>query len=78
MFADFFLDGAWDYQVFENNLAFSEQDFIGRSLSASYAPKESAPVYEEYVSELKKLFAIHSRNGLLDMPNVTESYVGTV
>lgn len=73
-----FFGGKMETRVFQNPLYFDEQSFIGRNLSSSYAPKETDEVFNDYVRELKALFAEYSENGLLTMSNFTESYVGTL
>lgn len=77
-FADFFKDGLYDCVVFQNDLMFDLNGFIGRSLSASYAPKEGADHYEPYVSGLKQLFELYGDSGSLRMPNLTRTYIGCV
>lgn len=76
-FGDFF-DGEHDTKVFENNISFDEEGFIGRNLSASYALKANDPEYQEYVDALRALFAKHSDAGRVIMPNFTRSYIGRV
>lgn len=74
---DFFA-GGYEIKIFENNLIFDEQGFIGRNLSASYALKESDNNYRSYIAELKALFDKYGDNRQLVMPNLTRSYVGMV
>jgi SAM-dependent methyltransferase len=77
-YAEFFEDGICDYQVFQNDLMFDLNGFIGRSLSASYAPQAGAENYESYVSGLILLFDRYSNSGCLRMPNLTRAYTGGV
>ncbi|MCL2517438.1 MAG: class I SAM-dependent methyltransferase [Oscillospiraceae bacterium] len=76
-YSDFF-DGEYESKVFNNDLKFGEQGFIGRNLSASYSLKEGEENYSEYIIELKTLFAKYCRNSFVVMPNFTRSYVGVV
>ncbi|MCL2702178.1 MAG: class I SAM-dependent methyltransferase [Defluviitaleaceae bacterium] len=76
-FNDFFVNG-YEAKVFENGLEYTEQGFIGRNLSASYALKEDNPRYADYIRELKAVFANHSKDGILVMPNQTHSFTGNV
>jgi len=76
-FADFF-EGAYETKIFSNDTSCGEQGFIGRNLSASYAPKESDADYQAYVAELRALFAKYSKNGTLRTPNFTRSYAGHI
>lgn len=77
-FSDFFRNGACDCREFRYDLVFQEESFIGRNLSASYAPGKSDENYQMYLSELKQLFAKYSRQGTLLMPNITRCFVGIV
>jgi SAM-dependent methyltransferase len=77
-YSDFFKDGICDYKVFQNDLTFDLEGFIGRSMSASYAPKPGTESYEPYVSQLKQLFEKYGSSGRLRMPNLTRAYIGTV
>lgn len=74
-FLEFFSD-KYIKKVFSNPLKFTEEGFIGRNLSASYALKADHSNYQAYVSELKKSFEKYSENGVLTMPNLTQVYVG--
>lgn len=73
-----FFAGNYQKKVFKNFLYFNKHDFIGRNLSASYAPKEDDENYLNYVRELERLFDRYSQNGVLMMPNWTRSYSGKV
>lgn len=75
---DFFKDGIYKNKVFDNSLIFNEDYFIGRNLSASYAPKVTDKNYIPYITELKRLFVKYSDNGLISIPNYTHSYIGLV
>ena len=77
-FADFFYNGECDYRIFRHDLEFDEEGFIGRNLSGSYAPQAGAVEYAPFVAAIKKLFAAHSKNGVITLPNVTQSYVGKI
>ena len=76
-FSDFF-EGTYIERRFENPLYFDESGFLGRNLSASYAPRAGDPAQEKYVEALRALFARYSENGVLKMPNITRCYVGAV
>jgi SAM-dependent methyltransferase len=77
-FSDFFEAGVCDYRTFDNNQVFDKDSFIGRNLSASYAPAETDSNYRLFVEELSELFLKHSVDGKLTMPNITRSYTGKV
>ncbi len=76
-FSDFF-DGEYVSKRFLNPLQFDEQGFVGRNLSASYAPKPSDCNYDAYVAALKALFRNYESGGTLLMPNYTVCYIGKV
>jgi len=76
-FAGFFT-GKYESRAFQNDLTFDLDGFIGRTLSGSYALKESDESYPAYISELTECFNKHAVNGQMIMPNNTESYVGIV
>ncbi len=75
-YTDFFKDGLCTYKTFPNDLYADENNFIGRCLSSSYAPKEDSPLYTAYLAALRTLFNTHSKDGLLVMPNKTHLYIG--
>ena len=77
VFHDFF-DGAYESLIFSNDLELSEQGFIGRNLSGSYAPKQGDSHYPAYVDALRALFVKYSMNGLLILPNKAYCYTGEI
>lgn len=77
-FEAFFEKGSFDYRVFRNDLQYDLDGFIGRSLSASYAPGKSSPGYKGFIAALNELFGKYSKDGKVTMPNVTRSYTGKV
>lgn len=78
IFALFFKESKYDYKQFSNNLEYDLDGFIGRNLSASYAPKENDKNYEEFIFEMKQHFQKYSNNGKVIVPNKTNSYIGEV
>jgi len=74
----FYDNGEYELQKFENHLSFSLDGFIGRNLSASYAPKIGEAAYEPFVHALTELFSQYSKDGQLLMPNETRCYMGSV
>lgn len=77
-FADFFSDGVYRTLTFDFPLYFDEQGFVGRNLSASYAPKPTDAAYHDYVAALRALFGKYAENGKVCMPNFTKCYIGNV
>lgn len=74
----FFKDGIYDYRAFENNINYDRENFVGRNLSASYAPKEGDQNYQLFLLEINNLFDKYCSNGKLILPNITRSYIGEV
>lgn len=74
----FFRDGAYDSQVFENSLEYDLEGFIGRNLSASYAPRETDVVYGAFIEAVTNLFKKYSVEGKVFVKSVARSYVGKV
>ena len=73
-----FFEGEYDRITIENPIDFDETGFIGRNISSSFAPRPKDAKYSGYVSELTELFRRYSRNGVLEMPNLTCAYIGSV
>jgi ubiquinone/menaquinone biosynthesis C-methylase UbiE len=78
MFEAFFRDGSFDHRVFKNDLRYDLNGFIGRTLSASYAPGEGSPDYKGFITALTELFEKYSSEGEVVMQNITRSYIGRV
>ena len=78
LFSDFFKNGFCESKVFENDRLLSLEEYIGGSLSASYAPAEGDENYQEFIDGLKELFEKYSRDGIVLLPNKTRSYVGEI
>jgi SAM-dependent methyltransferase len=76
-YQDFFKGEHCDYRVFRNDQnRVTLEGYIGRSLSASYAPTEQDGNYRAFIEGLTALFDKYSSEGLLNMPYITHSYVG--
>jgi len=78
MFNSFFKDGKYEFKEYQNDLLFDYEGFLGRNLSASYAPKENDEEYKSFVLLLSELFDKYSKNGKIILPNLTRSYLGNV
>lgn len=76
-FNDFF-DGEPEVLQFKNNFEYNMAEFIGRSLSSSYAPKENDPNYQDYVEALKSVFLCCSVRGKAEYPYITKCFIGKV
>jgi len=73
-----FFTGEYETKVFQNDITFDLDGFIGRCRSASYALKENDADFSAWVSELTDCFYKFAVDGIMIMPNKTRSYVGTV
>ena len=76
-FSDFFT-APWEVHEFPNDLTVNLETFLGRNLSSSYTPKPDQPNHHPFLAALTELFHAYSHDGLLVMPTVAKSYVGTV
>ncbi len=73
---DFFRNGKCETRLFNNSRLLSLEEYIGSSLSASYAPLEGEPNYKAFIEGLTKLFEKYGSCGKLLLPNNTRSYAG--
>lgn len=78
VFKKFFPDGEYEFKRIANDLTLDLQGFLGRNLSASYAPKPTDKEYQGFVEAVTDLFEKFSTNGKIVMPNFTRSYLGNV
>lgn len=74
----FFLEGKYTSTSYHYPLIYNKAGFIGRHLSASYAPKEGDKEYPMFVEELSHLFEKYNVAGLVTLPNKTKTYCGFV
>lgn len=77
-FYSFYQDGKFEFRQFSHPLTYDLQGFLGRNLSSSYAPGPDGENYRPFVEQLTELFNAYSEDGLLQMPNLTNSYLGRV
>ena len=78
VFRAFFRDGKYECRTFRNDIMFDLDGFIGRNLSASYAPAAADAGCEPFVEALTQLFGKYADGGRMLMPNMTRSYFGGV
>ena len=64
--------------MFENDRLLTLEEYIGGSLSSSYAPSEEDDSYKNFIAGLKQLFEKYSNNGKVLLPNTTHSYSGEI
>lgn len=60
----------------ENNMNMNEEQFIGYSLSHSYSIKADNENYENFVDELRNMFAKFQKDGTVEIPQETECFLG--
>lgn len=77
-FADFFRPAGYEYREFEHDQMLTWDEFLGRNLSATYAPREGDASYQPVVEELRALFEEHRESDLIRFPLVTRVFVGGV
>lgn len=78
VFSSFFKDGKYEFKIYQSDMLFDYEGFLGRNLSASYAPKKDDGEYKRFVFLLSELFEKYSKNGKIVLPNITRSYLGNV
>ncbi|GKU80717.1 class I SAM-dependent methyltransferase [Niallia sp. NCCP-28] len=74
----FFLKGIYTTNSYQHPLTYNKSSFIGRHLSASYAPKKEDPHYPLIVEAFDNLFEKYCENGYVTLPNATISRCGFV
>lgn len=77
-FLRFFRDGAYSVKTYSHPLRYTLDAFIGRHLSASYAPKPDDASRQPFVQALTELFSRYEQNGAVSFPNETRCYYGCV
>ena len=70
--------GRYEELEFPHDLPLDLDAFIGRNLSASYAPLRGSEQYPLFIEALVELFRKYEREGRVLMPNVTRCYAGQV
>ena len=78
VFSDFFKEGKYEFKKYSSEMLFDYEGFLGRNLSASYAPKKDDEEYERFVYLLTELFEKYSKKGKIALQNITRSYLGNV
>ncbi|QDR79342.1 class I SAM-dependent methyltransferase [Sporomusa termitida] len=74
----FFREGKYDAKIFKTGNTVSLEQFIGASLSTSYAPSEKDEKFPAFIDGLTALFAKYSQDGQIRFRNHAYSYVGEV
>jgi len=77
-YPSFFRDGAFVRRTFHNDLLWGWPDFVGRTLSSSFAPRMGTPDYKPLLDALRNLFDQYSIEGKLRIKNETLVVLGNV
>ena len=73
-----FFDGNCHIFRTDNSQVYDRQGYINRALSSSYSLREGDKNFEEYLTEINKLFDDFCNNGTMTVPMFTVAYVGSV
>ncbi len=73
-----FFDGKCKIYRTDNTQIYDRQGYIDRVLSSSYSLKETDGRYEEYLTDIHKIFDAFSKNGLIAVPIDTVAYIGGI
>lgn len=73
-----FFSGGYEERVFDNDITYEIDGFLGRNMSSSYSLKENDDDHAAYLEALEDVFDKHSVNGVAIMPNFTQCYVGRI
>lgn len=71
----FFTDG-YTRKEYPNDITYTKESFIDRSLSASYSLRPQDELFQEYREELEKLFDSYADDEVAVMSNKTVVYSG--
>ena len=73
--SEFFSEN-FEMKSFPNDLRETEEEFIGRTLSASHALESGSPLMEEYISRWRDFFRKFQRDGIITTENETVAFWG--
>lgn len=69
-----FFNNKYEKKIFPNPLFFTEETFISRSMSSSYALTKIDSNYEEYKQALRHLYLTYEKDNCIVIPNYTVLY----
>lgn len=61
---------------FLQSMEMDRDSYVGCEMSRSYAPEKGTPVYDIQLGELGRLFDKYQRGGIVNVPYVTECFLG--
>ncbi len=73
-----FFAGKYQFREFANPVSLSCDEFIGRNLSSSYAPRAGDANYEPFIKGFEEIFERYAENGRIIWGNATRCYWGGV
>ena len=73
-----FFPGECRYCAFPHPLYYDWEGFLHRCLSSSFSLREGDGKFRAYQDELAALFQKFARQGVLEIPNETVAYLGSV
>lgn len=73
-----FFNGNYDHLEFDNPLFYDKGKFIRRSLSSSYSLQRGDENFQEYIDNLSAFFEQYAENNILEVPNQTVAYIGSL
>ncbi len=75
--ADFYFEGGnFVRQRFEFTEKANWEQFFGAACTASYAPDEGSPLFEQFERDARQVFAVHQIEGFVLTHGVTELWLG--
>lgn len=77
-FSLFYRNGLYTAKKLDYNISYDLEGYIGRNLSASYAPEAKDACYHEFINSLTELFYKYAHGGELVIPHITRCYTGKV
>ena len=73
-----FFGGRYEKMRWNHPIAFTEDQFMARNRSSSYAKKEGEEGFSAFLQDLRRVFRTYETDGRVWMPNETVMYAGTV
>ena len=61
---------------FLQSMKMDMEQYVGCEMSRSYAPKKGTPLYDVQLDELTRLFGKYNQGGIVDVPYITECFLG--
>ena len=72
----FFKPGGYQRKLFDNFQLFNLEELKGRAMSSSYAPLPEHPNFDDFMTDLEKLYTEYQTDGQVEFAYDTEVYYG--